>query len=237
VRRLWPILCCSLLVGGTPALAAEKAGLSWIYAEANTGGSSGGHVALRVGEATYHIQQSPGGLYELHREEWQTFRHVYAGLQNRTLAVAELDVSEADLERVRMRLAKAYVAQRAELEQRERRALDVAWLEAWRAGRTPPPLAGAGLLAPGAAGDPHAERLRDQVRGVLGERFLSTELARVTGRAPGPARDPAAAYGARRARPGLGRLRGRAAATGRRAGRAALGRRAAWRAALRRGAA
>jgi hypothetical protein len=100
--------------------------------EANTGGSSGGHVALLVDETIYHIQQSPHGLYELHRDEWETFRHVYAGLQNRTLAVAELDVSAADRERVQMRLAKAYVAQRAELELRERRALDVAWLEAWR---------------------------------------------------------------------------------------------------------
>jgi hypothetical protein len=184
VRRLrpflWaPLLWASLLAGSGPALAGEEARLSWIYVEANTGGSSGGHVALRVGETIYHIQQSPHGLYELHRDEWETFRHVYAGLQNRTLAVAELDVSAADLERVQMRLAKAYVAQRAELEQRERRALDVAWLEAWRAGRTPPPLAGAGLLAPGAAADPHAEALRDQVRSVVGESFLDAERARV----------------------------------------------------------
>ncbi len=182
MRRLAYSLWVTLLVGGAPVLAVEHAGLSWIYAEANTGGSSGGHLALRAGETVYHIQQSPDGLYELNRDEWGTFRHVYAGLQNRTLAVAELDVSEVDLERARMRLAKAYVAQRAELERRERRALDVAWLEAWRAGRAPPPLAGAGLLVPGAARDPHADGLRDEVRSMLGERFLDAELARVTAR-------------------------------------------------------
>ena len=178
MRHPLHVLWLSLLVGGAPALAGGDAGLAWTYVEANTGGSSGGHVALRVGETTYHIQQSADGLYELNRDEWETFRHTYAGLQNRTLAVAELDVSEADRERVEMRLAKAYVAQRAELEQRERRALDLAWLEAWRSGRAPPPLAGAGLLAPGLV-DPDAEALRAHVAAELGERFLDDELGRV----------------------------------------------------------
>src|SRR5262245_1358468 len=166
----------ALLTAAGPVRAED--GLAWVYAEANTGGSSGGHVALRVGETIYHIQQAPDGLYALHRDEWPTFRHIYAGLQNRTLHVAELDVAAADLERVRMHLAKAYVAQRAALRRRERLDLDLAWLAAWRTGAAPPPLAGAGLLAPEAAPAPHAAALREQVETALGAGFLAEARAR-----------------------------------------------------------
>jgi hypothetical protein len=183
MHRIGPLLAAALLAGAAPVLASPEpgpeAGLGWIYVEANTGGSSGGHLALRVRDTVYHVQQSPGGLFELNRDEWETFRHLYAGLQNRTLAVAELDVSAEDVERVETRLAKAYVAQRAELARRERLALDVAWIDTWRTGTPLPPLAGAGLLAPGAAPDPHAEALRARVRGVHGEGFLAGAIERV----------------------------------------------------------
>jgi hypothetical protein len=181
MHRTGPLLVAALLAGAAPALArpAPEAGLAWVYVEANTGGSSGGHLALRVRDTVYHVQQSPGGLFELNREEWDTFRHLYAGLQNRTLAIAELDVRAEDVERVETRLAKAYVAQREELARRDRLALDLAWLEAWRSGAPPPALAGAGLLAPGAAPDPHALALRARVLDARGEGFLAEEIARV----------------------------------------------------------
>jgi hypothetical protein len=183
MRLVGLVACALLLASAAPALASPEpgpvAGLGWIYVEANTGGSSGGHVALRVRDTVYHVQQSPGGLFELNRDEWETFRHLYAGLQNRTLAVAELDVGAPDVERVEARLAKAYVTQRAELARRERLALDVAWIDAWRADTAPPPLAGAGLLAPGAAPDPHAETLRARVQSAHGADFVAREIARV----------------------------------------------------------
>ena len=174
------LLFAVLGLGAVPALAHEGAGLGWIYVESNVGGSSGGHVALRLGDTIYHVQQAPGGLWELNRDDWKTFRHLYAGLQNRPLTLAEIDVSAADLERAQARLARAYVAQRAELERRERLALDLAWLEAWREGRTPPPLAGAGLLAPETAPDPDAASLLARVRELRGARFLPDEIARVS---------------------------------------------------------
>jgi len=184
--RALPLLCAALLAGAAPALADEARALAdeaptlgWIHAEANTGGSSAGHLALRVGDVVYHVQQSGDGLLELNRDEWHTFRHLYAGLQNRTLAVAALEVSAADVERVEARLARAFVAQRAELARRERLALDVRWLEAWRDGAAPPPLAGAGLLAPAPTPDPQAEALRGRVRAAHGEARLARERARV----------------------------------------------------------
>jgi hypothetical protein len=173
-------LVCAALLGSAPApvYAGDAGSLAWVYVEANTGGSSGGHVALRVADTVYHVQQAPGGLFELNRDEWTTFRHLYAGLQNRTLALAELDVAPADLERVERHLAQAYVTQRAEFDLRRRLALDVAWTDAWREGRAAPALAGAGLLARGAP-DPHAEALRARVERTHGADFLTRELERV----------------------------------------------------------
>jgi hypothetical protein len=173
------LLSCAALA----ARAEPPASLAWIYAEANTGSSSGGHIALLVRDTVYHIQQWPDGLYRLERQDWPTFRYLYAGLGNRTLALAHLDVAEADVERAHDHLARAYVAQQAERRQRERLALDRDWVAAWRAGRAPPPLAGAGLLAPEDAPDPHALALRAAVQARFGPDFLPAEIARLDAQA------------------------------------------------------
>lgn len=166
-----------------PAHAEAPPGLAWIYVEANTGSSSGGHVALRVRDTVYHVQQAPGGLFRIEREEWSTFRYLYAGLGNRTLALAHLAVADADAERAELRLARAYVAQQSEMRQRERLGLDRAWLAAWRADREPPPLAGAGLLAPAGAPDADALALRSAVEARFGPAFLPGEIARLEAKA------------------------------------------------------
>jgi len=181
------LLACAAVA----ARAEAPAALAWIYVEANTGSSSGGHVALRVRDSVYHVQQAPDGLFRIEREEWPTFRYLYAGLGNRTLALAHLDVAEADVERAHQRLARAYVAQQSERRQRERLALDQAWIAAWRAGREPPPLAGAGLLGPAGAPDPDALALRSAVRERFGPSFLPGEIARLDAHAHGLPPEPA----------------------------------------------
>ena len=65
-----------LAPGADAADAGAPPGLAWIYVEANTGTSSGGHVALRVRDTVYHVQQAPGGLFRIEREEWPTFRYL-----------------------------------------------------------------------------------------------------------------------------------------------------------------
>jgi hypothetical protein len=175
---------------GLAARAEAPTGLAWVYVESNTGTSSGGHVALRVRDGVYHVQQARG-LFRIERETWPTFEHLYAGLGNRTLAVAHLDVAEADVERAHDRLARGYVAQQSELRRRERLALDRAWAHAWRDGRTPPPLAGAGLFAPGRPPDPDALALRAAVEARFGAGFLPAEAARLAAEARALPADPA----------------------------------------------
>jgi hypothetical protein len=185
MRRAAAVLL-AVLGSATPCLAREAAPeLVFVHVEANVGGASGGHAALRVEDTVFHVQQSSDGLFRLVRQDWAHFRHVYAGLQNRTLQLAHVPVSAADRERVLDHLARAHVVQELALARRDRRALDLAWLAAWRSGRETPPARGAGLLDPARPGDPHAAALRERVVAHLGAGFLRAEIARLGERAAG----------------------------------------------------
>ena len=89
--RIRAALLGALLACAALAARAEEpaAGLAWIYVESNTGSSSGGHVALRVRDGVYHVQQAGESQFRIERETWQTFRHLYAGLGNRTNTVLQ----------------------------------------------------------------------------------------------------------------------------------------------------
>ncbi len=176
----------ALVAGATPALAVESAPeLVFVHVEANVGGASGGHAALRVEDTVFHVQQSGDGLFRLVRQDWDHFRHVYAGLQNRSLHLAHVALSRADRERVLDGLARAYVVQEMARARRERLEQDLAWLAAWEERRETPPLRGAGLLAADHPGDPHAARLRERVAARLGAGVLRAEIARLSERAAG----------------------------------------------------
>ena len=70
--RLIPALVA--LLSALPALAGSPRFVDYVYIEANEGGSSGGHAALRLGDETYHFQHEHPGLLRLHRDDWQHFR-------------------------------------------------------------------------------------------------------------------------------------------------------------------
>jgi hypothetical protein len=173
-------ILAALLAGAGEGLAGEtRPELAFVHVEANVGGASGGHAALRVEDTVFHVQQADGGLFRLVRQGWDEFRHVYAGLQNRGLHVARVAVDAADRERVQDHLARIYVVQQAAFELSDRLALDLAWLEAWAAGAATPPLRSAGLLDPDRGGDLHAAELRERVAAQLGAGFLRAGIERL----------------------------------------------------------
>ena len=177
--------------------ADERMPIALIHVEANVGGASGGHTAIRVGDFVYHYQQSDDpllrvALLRLMRDDWHGFRHVYAGLQNRTLHLAHLDLSSEDVERIARRFSLAYVEQELEFDRARRRREDVRWFEALRDRTELPPLRGAGLLQPAVACDEvdtsgsdavvdssGSEALWNDVAATLGGDFLANELGRV----------------------------------------------------------
>ncbi len=162
-------LALTLAISAAGAVNAPAAELGVVYVRANVGSASGGHAALVAGDTVYHLQTDGDDLYWIARDHWASFAYVYAGLQNRPLEIAELDVAPETRNRVLDRFARLYVEQDIEATRRDARAADVAWLEAWAAGAPFPPLRAAGLLAPDRPGDEAATRLRDAVREPLGE--------------------------------------------------------------------
>ena len=66
--------------------------LAYLYIDANSGGSSGGHSAIRIHDEVYHYQHV-SGLARLIREPWSTFGFTYTNLENRTIEAVELSVN------------------------------------------------------------------------------------------------------------------------------------------------
>jgi len=104
---LW--LGATLLVGlSSPAAAETGRSVEYLYIEANEGGSSGGHVALRLGDEVFHFEHRSPGILVLGRDGFEHFRHRYSVLENRTIHVSRIPVSEESydllVERFRRRL-------------------------------------------------------------------------------------------------------------------------------------
>jgi len=64
----------------------------YLYIEANEGSSSGGHVAVQFGDDVFHYQFKDG-LIRLLKQDADGFRFDYRVLQNRTLHIADVEVS------------------------------------------------------------------------------------------------------------------------------------------------
>ena len=176
-RLAWA--ACALLASSTASAAPA---LEFLHVEANEGGSSGGHVALRIGDATYHFQNE-AGLLRLAREDSLRFVHDYALLENRPIHVRRIDVSPETEQRVRERFEARLGAQRSHLDalaalraERELLALLLrrARGEAPRAGEGIP-ISGAGYFAPAGASaveEPALAALRARVARERGASFL-----------------------------------------------------------------
>lgn len=80
----------AVLLGNT----ANADTFQYLYIEANEGSASGGHVAVQFGEDVFHYQFKDG-LIRLFKQDAEGFRFDYRVLQNRTLHVADVDVSAA----------------------------------------------------------------------------------------------------------------------------------------------
>ena len=78
---------------GQTGAAETPPGVEYLYVESNEGGSSGGHVALRVGDDVFHFEHRSPGILVLGRDDFEHFRYRYSVLENRTIHVSRLAVS------------------------------------------------------------------------------------------------------------------------------------------------
>lgn len=98
------------------ASGAAAADLVYLHVEANEGGSSGGHVALRVGDDVYHYQHEAPGVLRLARDAADRFEQQYRLTQNRTIHATHVTVDDETLDRIGEELTRRHrigVQQRA----------------------------------------------------------------------------------------------------------------------------
>ncbi len=179
------VLCAAVLCLTRPVRGAP---IDFLHVVASVGGSTGGHYALRFGDDVYHFQNDDLHLLAPQRVDAEHFRWVYTVLENRTVEVARVEVSDEVYERLRDGFNARYLAynrQRALLAalQRDRDILETIERRQRNAAAEPSEtvnLRGANLFAeqPGqAAQSPALARLRERVQERYGPDFLNQRLA------------------------------------------------------------
>ena len=154
--------------------------VDFIYVDANEGSASGGHVALRLGDRTYHFGYRPPGLLRLDRDDSDRFAHVYGVLENRNLQVLRTRVSRDTFERVRSGFNERFLLESLEFDALEQLGRDRALFASWARDEPQVAVRGGGYLevesAPGStstAGRALA-RLRRRVERRYGPSHLET---------------------------------------------------------------
>ncbi|HMV80040.1 MAG TPA: hypothetical protein PLJ29_05030 [Leptospiraceae bacterium] len=95
VRKFFPVLFIILLPFPAADLRSEdNKYFDYIYVNANTGQSSGGHTAVRIGDLVYHFQFYPDEIFHFVRESWKSFLFVYGSLDSRSIFLKRVRVSE-----------------------------------------------------------------------------------------------------------------------------------------------
>ena len=144
----------------------------FIYIDANVGGSSGGHGALRINNTVYHFQYFPDGLFKLVRERWPYFRYIYNDLENRTLYVAHIHIKRHDLQTLQEHLDRYYLIQKAHMARLGELSADTQLLNDLSRSRFRISVNGAGLFSFDSPSDEVSTQLRSAVIDTYGEKYL-----------------------------------------------------------------
>jgi hypothetical protein len=86
-----------------PARSAAPRSIEYVTVDANEGTSAGGHAAIRFAERTYHFQNADGGYLRIFREDSERFLQHYALLENRSIHLSRVEVSDDTYTRLRER--------------------------------------------------------------------------------------------------------------------------------------
>ncbi|RQW81964.1 MAG: hypothetical protein EHM62_04355, partial [Methylococcus sp.] len=167
-RPLILLLAIAALV--TSVATAGESPLQILYIDANIGGSSGGHVAVKLHDAVYHYQNADG-ITRLTRDSWNRFRFVYNDLENRNIHIADVSVQPADVERIRDRLQRLLLVQNRQIDYLEALRQDQTLLEALRQGQ-PVPIPGIGFFSRVTHGSSVMYNLSAQIEASRGPGYL-----------------------------------------------------------------
>jgi len=96
--------------------------VEYLYVNASEGTASGGHAAIKFGDEVFHFQHVPPGLLRASREHFARFRRQYGDLENRTIHLHRVEVSEETYRLLRENFNRRLLIQDEQFERRE--ALD-----------------------------------------------------------------------------------------------------------------
>ena len=94
--------------------------IDFIYVNSSVDESAGGHTALRLEETIFHFQYSSDtGFFILEKENWPKFEYDYSNLQNRTLSIISIPVSEKTYKKIKAQFLTRYLIQKKRFFQME----------------------------------------------------------------------------------------------------------------------
>jgi len=154
----------AVLAVAVAATADEGPLLELVHIAAGEGGSSGGHVALRLGDRAFHYQARHDGQLRLKRDPWPAFLVHYNLLGNRSLARARLALPPDRVTALEARLDRLHAVEGRHRAVSKALAFERRVLEALAAGEEEAAVEGGGLFAgslraAAPEGDPHGLRL------------------------------------------------------------------------------
>ncbi|HVN86620.1 MAG TPA: hypothetical protein VMW17_17440 [Candidatus Binatia bacterium] len=98
------------------AWAAEPREIEYLTIEANEGGSSGGHAAIRLDDVVYDFQYHSPGVLRLQRAGVADFLLAYNILQNRGITVSRITVSDDTFTAVRSWFNRRFLTEELEFD-------------------------------------------------------------------------------------------------------------------------
>ena len=169
-----------MLLQPLPAEGADlspfKNSFQFLYIDANVGGSSGGHSALRLDNTVYHFQYYPDGIFRLVRESWAHFRYIYNDLENRTIHIARIQLQLNDKIAIKKHLDYFYLIQSAHLERLQALNNDTKLIHDFYRNRRQISITGAGLFAFQKNPDEISSRIHTIITDTYGQDYLERNL-------------------------------------------------------------
>jgi len=125
----------------------------YLNIEANSGSSSGGHVAICFGGICYHFQQTEHSMIRLRRDDFEEIDYRYRLLGNRTTHASRVEVSEGTYDRLREAFEGRLRVQDRQIEVLESLTADCTLLKQLieKRGESPWPSRKASIRVPGSA--------------------------------------------------------------------------------------
>ncbi len=164
------------LAAGGADLPSDTTFFRFLYIDANVGGSSGGHCALRIDNNVYHFQYYPDGIFRLIREPWTYFRYIYNDLENRTIQVAYIRLTQSNKLAIKRHLDQFHLIQEAYLERLQGLQDDTELMLNLDRGHRQISIAGAGLFSPKETQDEISYGIRAVVFDNYGRDFLGKRI-------------------------------------------------------------